>query len=78
MKFYGNGIVWDKESNRNLCEFKDGELSTDDTRVMEILISLGYQNDGVVEEIIKEVEAIELSESSPVIRASIGKSGKSK
>ena len=55
MKFYGNGIVWDKELNKALCKFnKHGEFETDDKRVIDILVSLEYKHDGLVE--VKEVE----------------------
>ena len=53
MKFYGNGIVWDKERNKALCTFKDGEFETKEDRVKDILLHLGYKHDG---EIIEDVE----------------------
>ena len=53
MKFYGNGIVWDKERNKALCTFKDGEFETKEDRVKDILLDLGYKHDG---EIIEDVE----------------------
>ena len=53
MKFYGNGIVWDKERNKALCTFKDGEFETKEARVKDILLDLGYKHDG---EIIEDVE----------------------
>jgi hypothetical protein len=37
MIFYGNGIVWDKENNKRLCKFVDGQLETDDKRIIEAL-----------------------------------------
>jgi len=53
MKFYGNAIVWDKERNKALCTFKDGEFETKEDRVKDILLDLGYKHDG---EIIEDVE----------------------
>ena len=53
VKFYGNGIVWDKERNKALCTFKDGEFETKEDRVKDILLDLGYKHDG---EIIEDVE----------------------
>lgn len=45
MKFYGNGVVWDKENNKRLCKFINGEFDAEDERVIAILKSLGYQYD---------------------------------
>ena len=45
MKFYGSGIVWDKENNQRLCKFKNGEFETDDERVATILHNLGYRSE---------------------------------
>ena len=47
MKFYGLGrqIVWDKENDKALCQFKDGELETEDERTISILQGLGYRSD---------------------------------
>ena len=42
MRFYGRGIVWDKENNKSLCSFTDGELETSDDRIIKILTELGY------------------------------------
>jgi len=61
MKFYGNGIVWDKELNKALCKFnKHGEFETDDKRVIDILVSLDYKHDEVIAEEVVEIEAEEL------------------
>jgi len=46
MKFYGNGSVWDKERNKALCRFQDGEYETDDERTVNLLIKGGYKHDG--------------------------------
>lgn len=42
MKFYGRGIVWDKENKKALCEFINGELETTDERIIKILSDAGY------------------------------------
>lgn len=45
MKFYGVGTVWDKELNKALCRFTDGEFETEDTRTAMALRELGYECD---------------------------------
>jgi hypothetical protein len=55
MKFYGNGIVWDAERNRILCEFVNGEYTTNDEREIEILKAGEFESQIEIEEII-EVE----------------------
>lgn len=45
MKFYGHGIVWDKEKNTALCTFIDGEYETVDKRTIGLLSDLGYKHD---------------------------------
>ena len=49
MKFYGTGgtIVWDKENDKALCQFVDGEFETDDKRIIDLLIKAGYRSDDV-------------------------------
>ena len=47
MKFFGNGLVWDKQRNCVLCRFTDGEFETVDKRVAEMLTSRGYKSDGL-------------------------------
>ena len=42
MKFFGTGIVWDKENNKALCQFEKGEYNTSEERKIQILSSLGY------------------------------------
>lgn len=42
MKFYGNGLVWDKGKSKPLCRFVDGAFETDDTDLAQKLVSLGY------------------------------------
>lgn len=54
-----NLMVWDAVSNRSLCQFEKGELETNDQRTIDILIGLGYENDGPTEETkAVEVEVI--------------------
>jgi hypothetical protein len=57
MKFYGNGVVWDKDNNRRLCKFTraakrgvKGTLETEDERTIKILIGLGYEHEGEMPE----------------------------
>ena len=57
--FKGNGVVWDKERNKVLCSFRNGEFKTDDKRVIDILLKGGYEHDAVLEEETKEEEIIE-------------------
>lgn len=45
MKFYGNGIVWDGQKNRPLCEFKNGEYETSDNYKIDKLIKAGIRHD---------------------------------
>lgn len=45
MKFFGIGVVWDKENNKALCSFENGELETNDERTIEKLSGLGYKSD---------------------------------
>jgi len=47
MKFYGKGGVWDKDKGKMLCRFVDGELVTEEKRVIEILKGLGYKSDPI-------------------------------
>ena len=53
MKFYGTGgtIVWDKENDKALCQFVDGELETKDKRIIDLLTKAGYRSDEVAETI---------------------------
>lgn len=46
MKFYGRGVVWDRERGKTLCRFKAGEYETDDARTIDLLIKGGYKHDG--------------------------------
>lgn len=45
MKFYGNGTVWDKDNNRALCRFVNGEFETDNERTATLLHTLGYRSE---------------------------------
>lgn len=45
MRFYGSGIVWDKEKKRRLCKFVGGQAEIDDPRAIEILKKAGYRSD---------------------------------
>lgn len=48
MKFKGEGntIVWDAQRERELCRFQSGQLETEDPRICEILVKLGYEHEG--------------------------------
>jgi len=58
MKFYGNGneIIWDKENNKALCKFFNGNLETDDENVINYLISKNFKHEEIkkVEEVKEE------------------------
>lgn len=43
MKFKGHGIIWDADRNCILCKFTDGELITEDERVIELLQDNNYE-----------------------------------
>lgn len=45
MKFYGQGVVWDKENDKQLCQFVSGEFETDNERTATILHTLGYRSE---------------------------------
>ena len=55
-KFFGNGIVWDKEKNKTLCEFKNGTYTTNDERTKKVLNLLKYKVDYDDEIVIVEDE----------------------
>lgn len=57
MKFYGVGAVWGGEDNKILCRFIDGELETDDEKVIKKLTDNGYKHDGKQDKVIDEVPA---------------------
>ena len=72
MVFKGNGVVWDAEKGKALCRFEHGVLETNDSRVIDKLLELGYETGGVViqdveyreveeavEEVVEEVEVVE-------------------
>ena len=54
MKFYGNGNVWDKRNDKQLCEFVDGELETSDAYIINVLIEVGFKHDGEAPVIVDE------------------------
>jgi hypothetical protein len=71
MKFYGNGIVWNKASGRRLCKFNEGVFYTDDISVINALDKLGYKHDGVIKieaEIIEQVNPEIKPEIKPVVK----------
>jgi hypothetical protein len=50
MKFYGTGLIWDKDKNNVMCEFKktglrEGELETQDNILIKKLKELGYKEE---------------------------------
>lgn len=50
MKFYGTGLIWDKDKNNVMCEFKktglrEGELETQDNILIKKLKELGYKHE---------------------------------
>ena len=45
MKFYGQGVVWDKENDKHLCQFVNGEFETDNERTATLLHTLGYRSE---------------------------------
>lgn len=59
MKFLGTGIVWDKDNDRMLCEFKktglrQGELETFDKNLIKKLKELGYKYEVTEEDLERE------------------------
>lgn len=56
MIFLGNGIVWNKETNKKLCKFIDGQFYTDDIYIIDKLKALNYKYDEI--EVIEEVKEI--------------------
>lgn len=56
MIFLGHGIVWDKETNKQLCRFIDGKFETDDIAIIiKLKEKYAYEVEGIVEE-TKEIE----------------------
>ena len=67
MKFYGNGIVWDAERSKALCNFgKEKEFETEDKRTIDILVKLGYEREEVENEEVEneEVEEVEIEDKA--------------
>ena len=56
MKFYGVGAVWGGEDNKILCRFVDGELETDDEKVIKKLTNNGYKHDGKQDNAVESIE----------------------
>jgi len=69
MKFYGVGIVWNPQADKALCQFEKGELDTEDTEIIEKLISLGYKHDGAEPKIEPYTE--ETAESDTLVAEEI-------
>jgi hypothetical protein len=42
-KFKGYGLVWNKDKDEVLCEFKNGEAETSDKKVISKLKELKYE-----------------------------------
>jgi hypothetical protein len=59
MKFYGVGAVWDKDNEKVLCVFTNGELDTDDNDIISKLVALGYRHDRDVIEVTTMSDATE-------------------
>ncbi|KNY24998.1 hypothetical protein [Pseudobacteroides cellulosolvens] len=45
MKFYGHGVIWDKQNDEVLCKFVNGEFVTEDIAIIEKLKRLNYSCD---------------------------------
>ena len=71
MKFYGVGAVWGGEDNKILCRFVDGELETDDEKVIKKLTDNGYKHDGQQEKVIDEVPADATNEEVSAVKVPI-------
>jgi hypothetical protein len=59
MRFYGRGIVWDKENDRTLMKFVDGKFETDDPRIIELLLAGGYEHGVEIKLVKREVPLAE-------------------
>lgn len=64
MKFYGNGVVWNTDTDSALCKFIDGEFETTDSIIIDKLITKGYLGHlaGVEKSPMIEVPVEEVSE----------------
>ena len=51
MKFYGNGVVWNTDTDSALCKFIDGEFETNDEYVIDRLKTKGYGRVAEVDEV---------------------------
>lgn len=68
MKFYGTGIVWDKEKSKVLCKFKNGSFETSDKRVSSVLIDAGYKYEGEIASPSLNLEEMSLKELKSLAR----------
>lgn len=75
MRFLGVGIVWDKDKNKSLCEFKNGFYDTEIQEEIDKLLGLGYQN---TETTIEVIEESPIQEESPITEIIIGDKTKGK
>lgn len=54
MEFKFNGVIWDTEADKALCEAENGVFKTDDESIIKKLLALGYKEESKEE--IKEEE----------------------
>lgn len=47
MKFYGNGLVWNKDENKVLCSFVNGKYETEDSIIINKLKELNFVFDDI-------------------------------
>lgn len=45
--FYGKGMVWDKQKNKLLCKFENGEYKTEDKHEQSVLKNLEYEHEEI-------------------------------
>lgn len=55
MLFLGNGVVWDKETNKRLCKFVDGKFETDDKEIIEKLKQRYTYVEEIEDKVIEEI-----------------------
>ena len=58
MLFFGQGVVWDKAKNKELCKFEKGEYETNDTRIITILKENNYKFEEEVKNVTEKVENV--------------------
>lgn len=61
MKFFGKGMVWDKDKNKVLCRFVNGEYETQDSIVIDKLKELNFVFDD-----IDEIKTIKIENKNDV------------